>query len=87
MNLENFLDNNFVLLKESEALHAPIGMIYYHYYEDPTEIKSYLEIHHEEIQCIIGHDYQAFGSSQQPQIDDYADNMNTMDWLHNLGYD
>jgi hypothetical protein len=32
MNLENFLDNNFVLLKESEALHAPIGMIYYHYY-------------------------------------------------------
>jgi hypothetical protein len=87
MNLEVFLDNNFVLLKESEALHAPIGMIYYHYYEDPTEIKSYLEIHHEEIQCIIGHDYQPFGSSQQPQIDDYADNMNTMDWLHNLGYD
>ena len=86
MNLENFLDNNFVLLKESEALHAPIGMIYYHYYEDPEEITSYLEIHQEEIQCIIGNDYQAFGSSQQPQIDDYADNLNTMDWLHNLGY-
>ncbi|MCF8329101.1 MAG: acyl-CoA reductase [Crocinitomicaceae bacterium] len=86
MNLENFLDNNFVLMKESEALHAPIGMIYYHYYEDPAEITSYLEIHQEEIQCIVGNDYQAFGSSQQPQIDDYADNMNTMDWLHNLGY-
>ena len=86
MNLENFLDNNFVLLKESEALHAPIGMIYYHYYEDPAEITSYLENHKEEIQCIVGNDYQAFGSSQQPQIDDYADNLNTMDWLHNLGY-
>jgi len=86
MNLENFLDNNFVLLKESHALHAPIGMIYYHYYEDLAEITSYLEIHKEEIQCIIGNVYQAFGSSQQPQIDDYADNLNTMDWLHNLGY-
>jgi hypothetical protein len=86
MNLENFLDNNFVLLKESEALHAPIGMIYYHYYEHSAEITSYLEIHQEEIQCIVGNDYQAFGSSQQPQIDDYADNLNTMDWLHNLGY-
>lgn len=86
MNLENFLDNNFVLLKESEALHAPIGMIYYHYYEDPAEITNYLENHQEEIQCIVGNDYQAFGSSQQPQIDDYADNLNTMDWLHNLGY-
>jgi hypothetical protein len=86
MNLEVFLDNNFVLFKESNILHAPIGMIYYHYYEDPAEITSYLEIHKEEIQCIIGNDYQDFGSSQQPQIDDYADNLNTMDWLHNLGY-
>lgn len=86
MNLENFLDNNFVLLKESEALHAPIGMIYYHYYEHSTDIAEYLAINKEEIQCIVGENHQPFGSSQEPQIDDYADNLNTMDWLHNLGY-
>ena len=86
MNLENFLDNNFVLLKESEALHAPIGMIYYHYYEDPTEITNYLEIHKEEIQCIVSENHKVFGSTQEPKIDEYADNINTTDWLHNLGY-
>ncbi len=84
MNLEVFLDNNFVLLKESEALHAPIGMIYYHYYDHPAAITHYLETNKQEIQCIVGHDYQPFGSSQQPHIDDYADNFNTMDWLHQL---
>ncbi len=86
MNLSTFLDNYFVLFKESKTLQAPIGMIYYHYYDDIKEISAYLETNKQAIQCVVGHQHQAFGSSQQPQIDDYADNINTMDWLHNLGY-
>ena len=86
MNLSTFLDNNFVLFKESNTLQAPIGMIYYHYYDDIKEISAYLETNKQAIQCVVGHQHQAFGSSQQPQIDDYADNINTMDWLRKLNF-
>ena len=84
MNLEVFLDNNFVLFKESNILHAPIGMINYHYYANSTDIAEYLSKHKEEIQCIVGENHKVFGSTQEPKIDEYADNINTMDWLHNL---
>ena len=84
MNLEVFLDNNFVLFKESNILHAPIGMINYHYYANSTDIAEYLAKHQEEIQCIVGENHKIFGSTQEPKIDEYADNINTMDWLHNL---
>ena len=84
MNLEVFLDNNFVLFKESNILHAPIGMINYHYYANSTDIAEYLAKHKEEIQCIVGENHKIFGSTQEPKIDEYADNINTMDWLHNL---
>ena len=84
MNLEAFLDNNFVLFKESNILHAPIGMINYHYYANSTDIAEYLAKHQEEIQCIVGENHKIFGSTQEPKIDEYADNINTMDWLHNL---
>ena len=84
MNLEVFLDNNFVLFKESNILHAPIGMINYHYYANSTDIAEYLSKHKEEIQCIVGENHKIFGSTQEPKIDEYADNINTMDWLHNL---
>ena len=84
MNLEVFLDNNFVLFKESNILHAPIGMINYHYYANSTDIAEYLAKHKEEIQCIVGENHKIFGSTQEPKIDEYADNINTMDWLYNL---
>ena len=84
MNLEVFLDNNFVLFKESNILHAPIGMINYHYYANSTDIAEYLAKHQEEIQCIVGENHKIFGSTQEPKIDEYADNINTMDWLYNL---
>jgi len=34
MNQEKLLDNNFVLLKESDTLSSPLGMLYYHFYKN-----------------------------------------------------
>ena len=62
MNLSTFLDNYFVLFKESKTLQAPICMIYYHYYDDIKEISAYLETNKQAIQCVVGHQHQAFGS-------------------------
>lgn len=83
MNLVPILDNNFLLICEDEKLHAPLAMIYYHYYSSQEEVKKYINQNQESIQCIIGDSYIPFGCSQIPEITDYADGVNTLSWLEN----
>jgi hypothetical protein len=35
----------------------------------------------EQIQCIVGNDFIPFGNSQCPALSDYADNVNTLEFL------
>ena len=84
MNQEKLLDNNFVLLKETHELHSPLGMIYYHFYKDLNEVHDYLELHKDAIQCSIGLNGLPFGTAQCPALDDYADQVDTMQWLSKL---
>jgi len=84
MNQEKLLDNNFVLMKETKQLHSPLGMIYYHFYKDLNEVHDYLEKHKETIQCSVGLNGFPFGTAQCPALDDYADQIDTMQWLNKL---
>ena len=84
MNQEKLLDNNFVLLKETRLLSSPLGMLYYHFYDDVDEVNSYCEEHKDSIQCRVGAGGLPFGTAQSPKLNDYADNVNTMQWLNSL---
>ena len=84
MNLAVFLDNNFVLLKESKDLFSPLAMVHYHFYDSELEVLSYLEDHKDDIQCVVGSNYMPFGKAQCPSLTDYADNIDTMEWINNL---
>jgi len=84
MNQEKLLDNNFVLLKETKLLSSPLGMLYYHFYDDVDEINSYCEEHKDSIQCRVGAGGLPFGTAQSPKLNDYADNVDTMQWLNSL---
>jgi hypothetical protein len=84
MNQAVFLDNNFLLLKESKVLFSPLAMVYYHYYENEVEVTNYIEEHKNDIQCIVGKNYIPFGKAQCPSLSDYADNVDTMNWLNSL---
>jgi hypothetical protein len=84
MNQEKLLDNNFVLLKETKLLSSPLGMLYYHFYDDVDEVNSYCEEHKDSIQCRVGAGGLPFGTAQSPKLNDYADNVNTMQWLNSL---
>lgn len=84
LNLESFLDNNFLLLKESDNLFSPLAMLFYHRYSTNQEIESYIQLHQDSIQCVVGHNYLPFGTAQCPSLSDYADNVDTMVWLNNL---
>lgn len=79
-----FLDNNFLIVRENEDLHSPVGAVFYQYYNSVSEVKQYLETHQNEIQCVVGKDYIPFGYSQRPVISDFADNVNTLEFLLTL---
>jgi len=79
-----FLDNNFVMLKESPDLHSPVGVLYYQNYNSEKELSDYLNSISDDLQCVVGKKNVPFGYSQQPVITDFADNVNTLEFLVNL---
>lgn len=86
MNLTKHYDNGFMLFQEKEDLHAPIATLNYHYYSSLDEVHSYLESHREQLQCIVSNikgikGIIPLGTTQQPGLTDYADHVNTLDFL------
>jgi hypothetical protein len=79
-----FLDNNFLMIRETQDLYSPVGVLFYQHYKNEDEIKQYLDAQKQHIQCVIGQDYIPFGYSQRPVITDFADNINTLDFLVTL---
>jgi len=85
MEQHAFLDNNFVILKESDELFSPIGVIHYAFYENLDEVKKEIIQNEEKIQCVVGNDFEIkFGETQKPSLTDYADGVNTMIFLKDL---
>jgi hypothetical protein len=81
MSLSKFLDNNFLLMKESDQLFSPLSMLHYQYYQRPEETNSFLDAHRSQIQCIVGQEFIPFGQAQCPSLMDYPDGMDTMEFL------
>lgn len=79
-----FLDNNFVMLKQSADLHSPVGVVYYQPYTNVQEVEDYLLENKTHLQCVIGANNIPFGYSQKPVISDFADNFNTLEFLLTL---
>jgi len=84
MNLEPLLENNFVLLRETDLLFSPLAMVHYHFYENEQEVSDYIEKHRDQIQVVVGEKYTPFGVAQCPKLNDYADGVDTMKWLSKL---
>ena len=89
VNSIEFLDNNFLILRESENINSPVACLHYEFYNDKNSLVEKLKTNAEKLQCIvsraefIGNSID-FGKSQHPMLNDYADNMDTMDFLLNL---
>ncbi|MFA8436969.1 MAG: acyl-CoA reductase [Marinifilaceae bacterium] len=86
MNQEKHFDNGFVLLKENKALTSPIGVVFYEYYSDINNSIKKLEEEKEQIQCIVGNPQIIpmaipYGKAQEPELWDYADKVDTMEFL------
>ncbi len=86
LNADKFLDNNFLIIKEDKGLHSPVSVLFYETYDSENNLKKYLVENTHVLQCVVGNgpDYIPFGYSQQPVITDFADNVNTLNFLVNL---
>ncbi|MTI40841.1 acyl-CoA reductase [Fulvivirga lutimaris] len=89
VNNEKHLDNGFLLLKESTDLVSPISVLYYEYYEIDKALRQTLSKFEEKIQCIVSKKGSwagslPFGQAQCPNLDDYADNVDTMKFIESL---
>ena len=80
-----FLDNGFLLLKEDPGYASPIGTLFYEYYQDLKTVKTKLESDQDKIQCIVSAEVLpgviAFGKTQYPELSDYADGRDTVEFL------
>ncbi len=81
VNRENFTDGGFVLLKESPSLTPPMAVIHYEYYTGEAASVITTEMKENQLQCIAGHGHLPFGTTQQPELWDYADNIDTISFL------
>jgi hypothetical protein len=85
--MSNFklLDNGFLTIKEDTSYASPISSVFYEFYDSDAELKTRLEKDADQIQCVVSHNFTAnsipFGKTQQPELWDYADDADTLDFL------
>ncbi len=82
------LDNEFMLLKEDTAFSSPISVVFYEKYNSLEDLSKELEEQSENIQCVVSkagiNNEIPFGKAQNPELWDYADGIDTVEFLLKL---
>ncbi len=85
----SLIDNGLILLKQDSHYASPIGTLFYEYYKDIDDVQKILEHDRDQIQAVVSHEPElkntlAFGQTQSPELWDYADGVNTIEFLNKL---
>lgn len=83
MNNLYYMTNGTTLLVENDDNFTAISRLNYSFYNDPDKLMESLK-NHADIQCITGKNVIPFGQGQRPQLHDYADGVDTMQFLLSL---
>ena len=85
MSGANMLDNKFVLLKDDKGFSSPIGVLFQDSYKNLEELEEILAEEKDNLQCVVSNNLQPqhiyFGETQHPKLWDYADNIDTVEFL------
>jgi len=82
MNNRYYMTDGATLLVENEPLFSPISQLNYSFYSDKNNVLEKLA-GNADVQCIVGKDVP-FGKAQKPALMDYADGVDTMQFLLTL---
>ena len=92
-----FLQNGFLIIKADQSIASPIAVVHYEIYSNKNELEEKLIVNKEKIQCIALSPEDSlrsvsllskvcvhFGKTQFPGLNDYADGMDTVEFLTSL---
>ena len=83
LNGQFYMSNESVLVVENPALFSPVAVTHYSVYQNIAEITNQLQ-HHPDVQAIVGHHGLPFGSAQHPRLTQFADGVDTLQFLLQL---
>jgi len=83
MNNKLYMTNENIILFENENIFSAVSQLHYNFYQDKNVTLNDLK-KNENIQCIVGNRFIAFGNAQQPGLFEYADGIDTMEFLLGL---
>ena len=81
VNRQKFFDTGYLLIKEENKLSSPVSVLYFEHYTSKYSLDQQTALLKENIQCIVGRDHVLFGNSQSPHLWDYADGIDTIEFL------
>jgi hypothetical protein len=85
MNLDPHIDTGYLIAKEKPELYAPVGMLNYSFYDSVDGVAQKLVEWGDSLQCTVSHlllnNAMNFGSTQCTQLYDFADGVDTLNWL------
>ena len=85
MNLDPHIDTGYLIAKEKPELYAPVGMLNYSFYDSVDGVAQKLVEWGDSLQCTVSHlpliNSMNFGSTQCTQLYDFADGVDTLQWL------
>ncbi len=89
MNNIPHYDTGFALIKEDPSLSSPVTVVHFEYAENEESAWDMLEKQKNSIQCVASKNKGRFssvpfGKTQEPGLWDYADNVDTMEFLLNI---
>lgn len=83
LNGKFYMANESIILLENSSIFSPISQLNYEFYTQKKDLYERLESL-ADLQCAVGHGYIPFGQAQLPSLTDYADGIDTMNFLANL---
>jgi len=88
MSLFEIHENGFLMLKEDSSYSSPISSLFYEYYSDLDTLEEKLSIDSDKIQCVTSNISKLnaipLGQTQNPNLWEYADNVDTLKFLLSL---
>lgn len=83
INKQYYMTNDSIILHENPSVFSPISQLNYEFYSDIAAVEQQLT-NNGDIQAIAGKGHLPFGEAQQPSLTDYADGVDTLQFLLSL---
>jgi len=83
LNGKFYMANESLILLENSSIFSPISQLNYEFYTDKKTVEESLRSL-DDVQCTVGHGHIPFGQAQLPSLSDYADGIDTINFLTKL---